>query len=200
MVICTLCAANHLPKAACLIESLLHSQREHKAVLCLLERDRLAANAIDLSSVHVVLASELGIPDFDAFIFRHRMYEACGAIKAQLLLWAMGRFPEEQQFLYLDSDIYAYSRFEELDSTFQKIDVLLTPHHLHDEESVDSIRDHMVPTLMCGVYNSGFLALRRSPTSEEFLNWWNKKLMLLCYCEPERGLYNEQRWLDMAPS
>jgi hypothetical protein len=53
---------------------------------------------------------------------------------------------------------------------------------------------------MCGVYNSGFLAIRRSPISEDFLNWWNRKLLLLCYCEPERGLYNEQRWLDMAPS
>jgi len=164
----------------------------------LIERDRSALQHIDLQHAQVVLASDLGIPNFDSFIFRHRLYEACGAVKAKLLQWAMKTFSAEQDFLYLDSDIYAYSRFEELEAAFPYVNILLTPHHLHDEESLDGIRDYMMRTLLCGIYNSGFLGIRRSRMSQEFLEWWHKKLSVLCYCDAAHGLYNEQRWLDMA--
>jgi hypothetical protein len=198
MVLCTVCAANHLPKVACLTKSLIDTQPKHQSTVCLMERNRSAMDGIDLSSIRVILASELGIPNFDSFLFRHRVVEACGAVKAQLLLWAMRNFPQEKYFLYLDPDVYAYSRFEELESAFPQIDVLVTPHHLHDEESLDSIQDHMIRTLMCGIYNSGFLAVRRSSVSQEFLEWWNKKLRLFCYCDFSLGLYNEQKWIDVA--
>lgn len=174
------------------------TQPKHKAVLCLVERHRAALDRIDLPPLEAVLACELGIPNFESFVFRHRVVEACCAVKAQMLLWSIQNFPDEQYFLYLDADIYAYSRFVELERVFPHINVLVTPHHLHDEERLDGIRDHMIRSLMCGIYNSGFLAIHRSPLSLEFLRWWNKKLLLMCYSDFSRGLYNEQKWIDMA--
>lgn len=201
MIVCTVCATNHLPKAVCLINSLRDTQQPHRSVLCLIERGRSAVSRIDLHpSVTVVLASELGIPNFDVFMFRHRLYEACGAIKAQLLLWAMQRFPDEERFIYLDSDTYAYSAFDEMEPVLSNAEVLLTPHHVDDEEFLDGIRDHMIRTLLCGIFNSGFVAVRRTCGSLRFLKWWNSKLQLLCYTDPANGLYNEQRWLDLAIS
>lgn len=207
MVIGTICAANHLPKAACLARSLKETQPKHVFVLCLVERDRSAIQGLESWFPMVTLASEIGISHFNSFIFRHSVYEACTAVKAQFLLWAMHRFPEEQNFLFLDPDVKAFSRFEELEAilpesqTFSKCQIVVTPHQLHDEDSLVGVRENTFRTLVAGTFNLGFLALRRSYTAGEFLDWWNSKLLSLCYMEwSTRGLFVDQKWAFLGMS
>jgi hypothetical protein len=148
----------------------------------------------------VVLAADLGIADFTAMIFSYTAFEGCMALKAQVLLWAMEQFPNEDTFLYLDCDTFAYSEFSEVASYLSTADILLTPHHVHDEETLEGISDNMVRTLACGTFNSGFVGVRRSPAAQAFLDWWTSKLRRFCYCDPHTGLFHEQKWLDLAPS
>lgn len=198
MLICTISTASHLPKAACLANSLRNTQSGHTMLLCLVERDRSGLRCLGNHFTKVILASELGLPRFESLMFRYMPLEACMAVKAQILLWAMKEFVNENQFLYLDSDIFAYSRFEELEFILPQAEILLTPHHVQDEYSYETICDNMLRTLLCGVFNSGFVAVRRSSTAIRFLAWWNEKLEEYCYKDESRGLYFEQRWLDGA--
>jgi hypothetical protein len=200
VLICTISTANHLPKAACLAESLRKTQPDHLSILCLVERDRSKCQYFQSYFSRVVLASELGSPDFDSFIFPYPVLEACMAVKAQILLWAMREFPDEQQFVYLDSDIFVYSRFEELELRMRQAEIILTPHHVHDEDTFEGIWDNMLRTLLCGTFNSGFIAVQRSRAALEFLEWWDRKLRRFCYKDDSSGLYFEQKWLDIAPS
>lgn len=149
---------------------------------------------------HLVLAGDTGLPSFEPFVFRYTAFEACMALKARILLWAMDVFPQEQQFAYFDSDILASSRFTELESVLPTADIVVTPHHVHDEDSRDGVQDNMIRTLMCGTFNSGFLAVRRSPSACEFLRWWDSKLQKFCYKDDSYGLFFEQKWLDLAPA
>lgn len=200
MVISTICTASHLPKAACLANSLRETQPTHRSLVCLVERDRSALHPeVDVFS-KVTLVSELGIIDFSSFLFQYSALEACMAVKAKILLWAMESFPEEQYFVYLDSDIMAYSRFEELEYVMKRADIVLTPHHVTGEEPFEGVPENVVRTLMCGIFNSGFVALRRSDNAIQFLRWWNKQLERFCYKDLSIGLYFEQRWLELAPS
>jgi hypothetical protein len=195
MVIGTICAANHLPKAACLASSLKATQPKHEFALCLVERDRSALCSIEGAFPEIILASEIGIPNFSSFVFRHERYEACCAVKAQFMLWAMERFPDEQDFLYLDPDVMAYSSFEELEAVLPSSQIVVTPHQLHDENSEIGIRENTFRTLIAGTFNLGFLALRRSQAAADFLCWWNSKLQALCYMEwRTRGLFVDQKW------
>jgi hypothetical protein len=201
MFIGTVAAANHLPKAACLARSLAQTQAEHRFVLCLVERDRTAIHTFEGYFSQVVLAADIGISNFDSFVFRHDRYEACTAVKAQFLLWAMLNFPEEQYFVFLDSDVMAYSRFEELEAILPHAEIVVTPHQVHDEESLDGIRDNTLRILIAGTFNTGLVALRRSPVALEFLEWWNRKLQILCYMEwRTRGLFVDQKWVLLALS
>ena len=200
MLICTISTASHLSKAACLAESLKDSQANHAMLLCLVERDRSGLGSLAKYFTRVVLASELGLPRFEPLMFRYAPLEACMAVKAQILLWAIREYSEEDQFLYLDSDIFAYSRFEELEFALPRAEILLTPHHVQDECTYERICDNMLRTLLCGVFNSGFIAVRRSPKAISFLEWWNEKLGEYCYKDESRGLYFEQKWLDIAIS
>lgn len=198
MLICTISTANHLPKAACLAESLRNTQQPHTMALCLLERDRSTISNLDKHFTRVVLGSELRLPRFESLMFRYMAFEACMAVKAQVLLWAMEEFPGEDQFLYLDSDTFAYSRFEELEFVSPRAEILLTPHHIQDEHTFARTCDNMIRTLMCGTFNSGFVGVKRSPSAVSFLKWWNEKLEEFCYKDESCGLYFEQRWLDAA--
>jgi hypothetical protein len=198
MLICTTSTANHLPKAACLARSLSTTQPDHTMLLCLAERDRTAIGQLGTNFTHVVLASELGLPHFESLMFRYIAFEACTAIKAQLFLWALESFPEEQEFLFLDADVMAYSRFEELEFVFPRAEIILTPHHVQDEYSYERTWDNMLRTLLCGVFNSGFVALRRSQAALAFLKWWNDKLSEYCRKDESCGLFFDQRWLDAA--
>ncbi len=200
MLICTISTASHLPKAACLAQSLKDTQPNHTMLLCLLERDRSGLGGLAECFTQVVLGSELRISNFESLMFRYAAFEACMAIKARILLWAIEEFPKEEHFLYLDSDTFAYSRFEELELAFPRAEVLLTPHHVQDEYSFERTWDNMLRTLLCGTFNSGFVAVRRSPTATRFLTWWNEKLEQFCYKDESCGLYFEQRWLDAAIS
>jgi|SRR5579859_2127986 len=207
MVIGTICAANYLPKAACLARSLRETQPKHIFVLCLVERDRTAIGDLESWFPEVILASDIGISNFDSFIFRHDLMEGCTAVKAQFLLWAMHRFPEEQNFLFLDPDVRVYSRFEELEALlpesqiFPKSQIIVTPHQLQDEDSPVGVRENTFRTLIAGTFNLGFLALRRSQTAGEFLGWWNNKLQSLCYMEwRTRGLFVDQKWAFLGLS
>lgn len=207
IVIATICAANYLPKAACLARSLKQTQPKHTFVMCLVERDRSTVVEVKDWFSEVKLACELGIPNFDSFIFRHERHEACRAVKARFLLWAMKRFGDEQNFLYLDPDVLAYSRFEELEALmpefqiFSKAQIIVTPHQLYDEDSLADIRANTFRALTRGTFNLGFLAIRRSQPAVEFLEWWNGKLQALCYIDWQtRGLFGDQKWAALGIS
>lgn len=199
MVICTVCAANHLPKAACLEQSLVKTQSSHTFLVCLVERDCGAGSSLKAILPNIITASELGINDFNLFMFRHNSpYEACCAVKAQLLLWALEQFPGEDEFVYLDPDIRAYSRFHELESMLETVGVILTPHFLRSDFTGENILDDLARTFPCGLFNAGFLAIRRSPVAMQFLHWWNRLLQLHCVGDIPKGFYFDQRWLDLA--
>lgn len=201
MVIITICAANYLAKAACLAKSVKETQPKHTFLLCLVERDRSAVAGLEVWFPHVVLSSEVGVANFDSFIFRHQRLEACCAIKAHFLHWAMHQFPGEENFLFLDPDVMVYSRFEELEALlhdaqgFIKNQIIVTPHQLEDEASRVRIQDNTFRTLIAGTFNLGFLVVRRSRMALEFLTWWNSKLQILCYMDwRTRGLFVDQKW------
>jgi hypothetical protein len=208
MLIGTICTANQLPHASCLARSLKETQPRHTFVLCFVERDLSAISAGGFSFANVVLASELGIRDFESFMFRHNIVEACSAIKAQFFLWLFNSFPEEQLVVFLAPEIRAYSRFEELEvvagmeSKWPTGTIIVTPHHLLAEDQVEGDAEgHRFRMLTVGTFNLGFLAVRRSQTAVDFLLWWNRKLQSLCYMEwSTRGIFLDQKWLLLGIS
>ena len=198
----TIAANNYLPKVACLAESLSQQYgSQHALALCLVERDTDCATAYNASGINrLLVASELGIENFPSFVFRHSLIEAATAIKAQLFLWALENYTHENEFVYLDPDILVYSKFDELEAALQTKNIIVTPHHVNDDDSFEATSDNMILRSKFGVFNLGFLAIKRSPEALRFLSWWNHKLRQLCYVDFARGLFVDQKWIDAAPS
>lgn len=195
MIITTSICANYLPKAMVLAESVKKNHPNAKFLVSLAEREVThEAKSFEFFD-EVVLAKDLGFKDFDRFIFKHSIVEASTAVKGQLFRYMLNAFPNEDKFVYLDPDIVVFSELIELDKALDEHDIVLTPHLL-----VPGNIEMEISCLQHGTYNLGFLAVRRSIESEAFVNWWSERLEQYCYDDIPRGIFTDQRWIDLAPS
>jgi hypothetical protein len=196
--IVTVACFNYLPHAMLLAESCRKHMLDFKIVLCLLEEqvpiDCLNNQCFD----QIILAKDLQIPAFRNFIFKHNILEGSTAIKASLLKYLFAT-SNVKNLIYLDPDILVFSPFEEVLMALNTHSIIVTPHHLVDERSYEATRDNVFRTLKCGIFNLGFLALARTKITYDFLDWWEHRLMNYCHIDFDRGLFVDQKWLDLAP-
>lgn len=163
-------------------------------VVCLVESHVLEDAAKFAHFDECILAKDLGWDNFDAFIFRHSIVEASTAVKGRLLLHLMERFQSEDTFIYLDPDVKVYSDFIELRELMREQTLILAPHLLRPGNI-----EMEISSLAHGCYNLGFIALRRSDNAHAFLSWWAERLFSFCYDDKSKGLFTDQRWIDLAP-
>lgn len=193
--------ANYIPKA----RVLAHSVKRHNpgAVFYVVLSDELppSIQLEDEPFDRILLIQELGlpVPNLEAWIFKHSVVELCTAVKGQAFL-RLFEEPGADKVVYLDPDIAVFHAFDELESLLDRHDVILTPH-LSDPNTVyDSILDHELSTLRHGIYNLGFLALRRGAEGLRVATWWRDRLLEFCYDDIPGGLFTDQKWMDMAPA
>lgn len=198
MIVATSICANYIPKAKVLAASLKKHNPDVVFVLCLVERTA-HPEATSMFFDEVVLAGELNIPDFESFMFRYSIVEASTAVKGHLFQELFRRFPQESVFVYLDPDILVTGPLTELREELKKHTIILTPHLCEPEVDLGAIWDNEVCALKHGVFNLGFLAIRRSEESVRFVDWWASRLYELCYADIPAGLFTDQRWIDLAP-
>jgi hypothetical protein len=145
----------------------------------------------------VVYASELGIPDFSTWLFKHDIVEICTAVKGPFLLQACQS--DAEAVIYLDPDTALLSGLDPLVEWLKTDDILLTPHLLDPNDEPLAIEDNDVATLRTGVFNLGFVAVRAGGEGLRFAQWWNERLLTHCYDDIPNGLFVDQRWCDEAP-
>jgi len=188
---------NYLPKARVLATTLKRFHPEARVHLVLADR-RPSPGAGGLETFDTILTLEdLPVGNVRAWAFRHTLVELCTAVKgvaARTLLERHGG-----PLLFFDPDVAVLAPLDELDGLLARHPVLVTPHLTSPEESPDAIVANEIAALRHGVFNLGFLALQATPAAYRFLDWWSDRLLRYCYAEPGRGLFTDQRWMDLAP-
>ena len=147
----------------------------------------------------IIWAEELGIADFDSWLFKHSVVEISTAVKGP----TFQKFAEEKpgKLLYLDPDIAVFNDLSFLEEKLDDSAILLTPHLLSPQIDRRAILDNEINSaLLHGVFNLGFLAVN-SEKSEgyNFSHWWADRLIHYCYDDKENGLFTDQKWCDLVP-
>ena len=194
MIICTSICANYLPKALVLAKSVKKYIKDATFVVSLVEKEIPQYVRQHEEFDYVVLGKELGFDNFDRFIFKHSIVEASTAVKGQLFRYLYEKFPEEEQFVYLDPDIRVYDDFIQLKELLKTRPIILCPHLLEPGNI-----DMELSSTAHGVYNLGFLAVNRDEEAQKFINWWADRLYLFCYDDILKGIFTDQKWIDLAP-
>lgn len=100
-----------------------------------------------------------------------------------------------KKVVYVDNDIYFYNSadfiFEELDAH----DILLTPHHYPIDP--ENNQNWFEANFRRGLYNAGFFAC--NDKAVKALDWWAKCCLYRCEDNVWRGLFVDQKYLDIMP-
>lgn len=200
MLVYTSICMNYLPKALILAKSLKEFSSDVTFCIVLVEKEipdvwpEVANDFVD----EVILAKDLGFKDFDKFIFKHSIVEASTSIKGQALVYLLEN--KDDKVVYIDPDIKIYKSLKELSNLLDENDIILTPHLTIPEIKEEDIQHNELSALRHGVYNLGFLAVKKSEEGLKFAKWWRNRLGLYCYDDIPMGIFTDQRWVDLAPA
>ena len=147
-------------------------------------------------SFQVILSKDLPISRSQWFHFKYTILELSTAVKP----WALAHLFNQYDFdliIYFDPDIKLYSSLDDIFQALWGNTMVLTPH------LTGSLADQRSPSeldiLRSGAYNLGFIALNRNAEALRFLAWWQAKLYDHCVVDLARGLFVDQRWIDLVP-
>ena len=146
----------------------------------------------------VVWASDLGIPDFDGWLFKHDVVEVCTAVKGPFIHQACSSGADA--VIYLDPDTALFGSLEPLVRLLEEHDILLTPHLIDPNDDATAILDNDLSASRTGIFNLGFVAIRTTGEGARFAKWWNDRLLDWCYDDMPAGLFVDQRWCDHVPA
>jgi glycosyltransferase involved in cell wall biosynthesis len=137
----------------------------------------------------------LPLPSPRQFCFRYTILELNTAVKP----WMFENLFERgyDRVVYFDPDIVIYSPLAELDTAPPQTFLTLTPHLTGSISGDEHPSERTI--LQAGTYNLGFLAVSRRPSLAGFLRWWQEKLEFQCVVDTARGLFVDQKWMDLAP-
>ncbi len=195
LAICTIVSKNYLAHARTLVESFHRYHPGAPAFVLLADHvdDYFDPAAEDFTLIE---ARDLGIPDFDQMAFRYNVTEFNTAVKPFFLERLFER-EEISALIYFDPDIYVYRPLEQLQALLDTHDIVLTPHVLDFLD--DGRQPDDVYILRAGVHNLGFIGLKRGPATTKLLTWWKARLLRDCVVDFPRGIFVDQRWIDLVP-
>jgi hypothetical protein len=206
MIVYTSITLNYLPKAKILAKTLkqFHADWQfHLVISDKIPSDKESLFTIELDQPYfdkIVWIDELPISDISGWIFKHSIVEICTAVKGPYL-----RALAEQGFekiVYIDPDIAILNSLDPIEKWLDDYGILLTPHLLDYTDNPQSIQDNeIMGTMRHGTFNLGFLAVNsKNVDGRRFIDWWADRLLHYCYADYERGLFTDQKWVDLAPS
>jgi hypothetical protein len=200
-VVGTVITKSFLAHARTLAETL--TEHNPDVELYVLLADRLD-NYFDPSAEPFHLIQLEDLPEFDVvsqMCFYYTPFELCCALRGYLHEYIFHHTSAES-WMFLDADIMI---FHSLDQIFQQIEqssIVLTPH-LQNLPTLPKNTNIEIIIITAGLYNAGFMGLKRSEETLKFITWFKERLQYYCFndaaIEHARGLFVDQRWLDLVP-
>jgi glycosyltransferase involved in cell wall biosynthesis len=191
----TICSNNYVPMARVLLESAKRHHPEADVYLCLAD-EALPEAAFYPGRCELVVAETLSIPGFREFAFRYDIMEFNTAIKPFMIRHLLARGYEA--VVYLDPDIEIFAPLERVFSLLDDgASFVLTPHLTQPLEQPDFPND--LGIMRAGIYNLGFLGVGAGEDADRILRWWSRRLQYECVNEQDRGIFVDQKFMDLVP-
>lgn len=121
--------------------------------------------------------------------------ESCWALKPVMMEWLQDTY---RTLYYFDSDVFFHGSISSLESEMGEAEILLTPHYLTPYPD-DGCAPNDLTLLRGGVFNAGFIGVRTTRNTRNFLSWWREKVVAFGRNDPDNGMCGDQKWLDLVP-
>ncbi|MCX2485258.1 hypothetical protein [Pedobacter sp. MR2016-24] len=189
-VIFTICAKNYLAQALALKESLLTYNPQIPFVIF------ISDTSTGIEDLDVIFPDESWIPSWNNMAFKYNVIEYSTSIKPFCINLL---FEKYDKVIYVDPDTYATNSFESIFSLLDLKDIVITPHY----NEIQNNYNGAVPEeelLFVGIYNLGFLGIKKSDVGIKVVDWWMNRLENKCYADKYDALHVDQKWFDFIPA
>ena len=195
-VVGTVCSANHLAYAKTMADSFLKYNPDYTIVICLVDKIESRFNVSEFAPYTIIEVEQLNIPQFERMSAQYSIIELNCAVKPYLCQYIFNT-SNPDLLLYMDSDLLFFNSVKVVEDALINDDIVITPH------SFTPINDDFIPMerdfLRSGIYNAGFVGMKKSTTTTNFLNWWAEKLIDQSFINFAEGMCFDQNWLNFLP-
>lgn len=144
--------------------------------------------------VNIVWVEDLDIPNFTSYAMRYDILELNTNVKPTFLLSLLKKY---HKVAYIDPDIKVFRPLDIIFDRLNNYSIVLTPHIV--TPMTDDMKPGEVDFLACGQFNLGFIAVSNTDSAVKMLEWWQARCLEQGYNEPARGLFVDQKWINLVP-
>jgi hypothetical protein len=196
----TIVACNYLHYAIVLGNSVKKYHPNSKFCIFIVDDiNNTYAEDIKEKGFDLIKIKDLDIQNYRQFVFKYNITEAATGVKPFVFKYLVSKEVSSHNFIYLDPDILCFRRLDEIFDHLNVNSVVITPH-----SNSPILDENLFPDdylfLGTGVYNLGFIAIKRTETSIKFINWWCQKLFNYCINLTEYTLFVDQKWINLVPA
>lgn len=186
--ICTISSSSHLFKVRALCRGL--KDLTDADIHCLVTDADAVGIAVGASLHHI---GNLKGSVANAILAKYRGDELRWACKPLFILHLLAQGYE--RVIYVDNDVFFFASPDELFGMLQSSSVLLTPHFYTCNP--DAEQHWLEASFRVGLYNAGFVGV--SSKGMNAMEWWAKCCAYNVRKSAWRGLFDDQRYLDLLP-
>ena len=192
-VYCTYFDHNYLPRGLALYHSLQqHAPGARLWVLCLSEACYQALITLDLPNLipRRLADFEAAEPEVAATRPTRSLIEYYFTCSPPWMLFVLNNEPDSEWVTYLDSDLFFFAAPDPIYAEMKDASFGIIPHRF-TKRLTDSRR--------FGIYNVGWVSVRRCDQGFAALRWWRERCIEWCYDRVEGDRFADQRYLDRLP-
>lgn len=189
----TIVTSSHLPYAQVLAASLQAAGNAETLHVLVIDGKENGLPMPTDQAVRYLLPDDIRIPGYRDMCVYFNAFELCNALKPFLVGHLM-ETGNEEEVIYLDSDIYVVGSFDRLETGGCAL--ALTPHHLVPPPlDLPYLSEAEIADL--GFLNGGFACWRRSGSCLEILKWMQTRFPRYAFADRRRGLFVDQKLLPL---
>ncbi|AWW32060.1 glycosyl transferase [Echinicola strongylocentroti] len=144
----------------------------------------------------VVKFDAIGAQVFPEMLGRYNIIEFNTAVKPFYIEYFFNKYGGNTKVYYIDPDIKLYHSIELLHHSLDLHPIIVTPNLT---VTPDKVVTGELASLRHGMFNLGFIGLKCSEESKVFVQWWKERLQNYCKIDKARGIFVDQKWVDLAP-
>jgi hypothetical protein len=195
----TICSINYLALAKVLLDSFKKYNPDYTFIIGLCDKKSEQIDYNTFEGAIVIEAEELHIDKFENMSVNYTIVELNTSIKPFFFNYIFRNYNAELVY-YLDPDICFYANSGSIEKEIEETGacILITPHIL-TPIPLDGFLPQENIFLNYGIYNLGFLALKKADETFRFLEWWSERLLENCKFNVKNGFFVDQLPVNYVP-
>jgi hypothetical protein len=175
-------------------ESLRNTNPDYELIIGLVDEIPVTDFEIPYKIIPISEVQEVNLAGFKG---EYTVMEVATACKPIFGLYLFEKYSDLDKLIYFDTDLWITDSVKEIEENLDNYDIIITPHISHPIDLQEQWNEKQF--LNAGLYNTGFVGMKRSGNTFKFLTWWKNHLKDYGYYDFCNGMGIDQLCVNFVP-